>query len=87
MKNQDHVKTIGNATFGIYAGSEMLTLTNGGGKWTTRLSVQDVELLYEGTYQSFEGIGIIPDELILPTATDVSDGKDIHIDAALNYLN
>jgi len=87
MKNQDHVKTFGNTTFGIYAGSEILTLNNGGGKWMTRLSVQDVELLYEGNYQSFESIGIVPDELILPTATDVSDGKDVHIEAALNYLN
>jgi len=86
MKNQDHVKTIGNTTFGIYAGSEILRLTNGGGKWMTRLSVQDVELLYEGNFESFEGTGIIPDELIIPTTADISGGKDVHIEAALDYL-
>ncbi len=86
MKNQDHVKTIGNTTLGIFAGSEKLTLTNGGGKWNTQVSVQDVELFYGGNFQSFEGIGIVPDELSIPSAADLSAGKDLHLEAAVNYI-
>ncbi|MFD0964662.1 S41 family peptidase [Pseudofulvibacter geojedonensis] len=86
MKSQSHVKTIGDRTFGIFAGSDILTLTNGGGKWKTRVSVHDVEVLYNGSFQSFEGIGITPDEQILPTSTQVSSGDDVHITAAINYI-
>ena len=38
------------------------------------------------TYQSFEGVGILPDELILPTPAEVSAGEDTHINAAINYI-
>ena len=34
MKTQTHVRTIGNTTFGIFAGSENLTLKQGSGKWS-----------------------------------------------------
>ncbi|NPD83529.1 hypothetical protein HNS38_02075 [Lentimicrobium sp. L6] len=86
MKTQSHIKTIGEQTFGIFAGSEHITLTNGGGKWTTRISVQDVEMLYNGAFQSFEGIGISPDVISMPTATQVDEGLDIHIDEAINFI-
>jgi len=42
--------------------------------------------LYNGSYQAFEGIGIPPDELIRPTAGEVADGLDVHIEAALDYI-
>ncbi len=86
MKTQLHTKTIGEITFGIFAGSDIFTLTNGGGLWKTRVSTHDVEVKYDGSFQSFEGIGIIPDELLLPTTTQVSNGEDIHLQAAINYI-
>ena len=86
MKTQSHVKSIGDKTFGIYAGSDILTLTNGGGKWKTRVSTHDVEVLYNSSFQSFEGIGITPDELILPTSAQVNNGDDVHLSAAINYI-
>lgn len=86
MKTQDHVKTIGETTFGIFAGSDVFTLKSGNGKWKTRVSIQDVEIRYNGSFQSFEGIGIAPDEILIPTSAEVSSGKDTHIEAAITYL-
>jgi len=86
MKTQSHVKSIGDKTFGIYAGSDILTLTNGAGKWKTRVSTHDVEIKYNGNFQSFEGIGITPDEQILPTESQVSASDDVHLTAAINYI-
>jgi len=87
MKTQTHVQTIGNTTFGIFAGSDIFTLSNGTGKWKARVSTHDVEILYQGSFRSFEGIGITPDVLSLPTTDQVQTGADIHIDAAVNYIN
>lgn len=86
MKTQTHVKTIGYKTFGIFAGSDIFTLRNGGGKWKTRVSIHDVEVKYKGVFQSFEGVGIPPDQSILPITADVNAGKDIHIEAAIQYI-
>jgi len=86
MKTQTQVKSIGDKTFGIYAGSDILTLTNGAGKWKTRVSTHDIEVKYSGSFQSFEGIGITPDEQILPTETQVYAGEDVHLSAAVNYI-
>jgi len=86
MKTQNHVKSIGDKTFGIYAGSDILTLTNGASKWKTRVSTHDVEIKHNNTFQSFEGIGITPDEQILPTEAQVSAGNDVHLTAAINYI-
>lgn len=86
MKTQSHVRSIGDKTFGIFAGSDIFTLTNGGGKWKTRVSTHDVEITYDGLFQSFEGVGIIPDNHILPTGVQVSGGEDVHISAATDYI-
>ncbi len=86
MKTQTHVKTFGEITFGIFAGSDIFTLKNGSGLWKTRVSTHDVEIIYNSTFQSFEGIGILPDEELLPSATQVVNGDDIHIEAAVNYI-
>lgn len=86
MKTQSHITTIGNTTFGIFAGSDIFTLSNGGGKWRTRVSTHDVEMKYNGSFQSFEGIGIAPDNLSVPSSADVNLGKDTHIEAAITYI-
>jgi hypothetical protein len=86
MKTQSHTKTIGETTFGIFAGSDIFTLTNGNRKWKTRVSTHDVEIKYNNTFQSFESTGIPPDESILPTTAQVTAGKDVHITAAINYI-
>lgn len=86
MKTQNHVKTIGDTTFGIFAGSDIFTLTNGSGKWKTRVSTHDVEIMYDNTFQSFEGIGITPDESSIPTTAQVNAGNDVHIEAGVNYI-
>ena len=57
LKQNSKVKTIGNTTFGIYAGSDIFTFSTNN-LWKTRVSVQDVEVLYDGNFQSFEGLGI-----------------------------
>lgn len=86
MKTQILIKSIGDKTFGIFAGSDIFTLRNGNGKWKTRVSTHDVEIKYNSSFQSYEGIGIIPDEQILPTTVQVLAGEDVHIDAAVNYI-
>jgi C-terminal processing protease CtpA/Prc len=86
MNTQSHVQTIGDKTFGIFAGSDIVNLTNGSGKWQTRLSVQDVEFKINGTFASYEGIGITPDQEIIPTMAQVTAGDDVHIDAAIQYI-
>ncbi len=86
MKTQSHIRSIGDKTFGIFAGSDIFTLTNGGGKWKTRVSTHDVEITYDGSFQSFEGIGMVPDNNVLPTTVQVSGGEDVHIDAAIDYI-
>ena len=87
MKTQSKVKTIGATTFGIYGGSEYFILSSGNGKWHTNISVHDTEEMYNGTYQSFEGSGITPDELLIPTTEEVNAGRDIHIEMAVTYIN
>ncbi|BDS10933.1 S41 family peptidase [Aureispira anguillae] len=87
LKTQNHVITIGDKTFGIFAGSDILTLTNGNKKWKTRVSTHDVEVIYNGSFQSFEGIGITPDSLLIPSSTQISAGEDIHLISAINYIN
>lgn len=87
MKSQPHVKTIGNTTFGIYAGSEIIKLNAGNNKWSIRVSVHDIEVMYGGSFKSLEGIGIVPDQLLLPTLDEASSGRDIHIEAAVTYIN
>lgn len=87
LKTQPQIKTFGDKTFGIFSGSDILTLKNGKGKWKTRISTHDVEVMFNGTFQSFEGIGIPPDEKRIPTAIQLSNGEDIHIDAAISYIN
>lgn len=86
MKSQSQVRSIGDRTFGIFSGSEMVTLDSDK-DWKVRISVHDVEVNYNGTFQSFEGIGIPADQMLYPTAEQVSAGKDIHIEAAVNYIN
>lgn len=86
MKTQSHVTTIGNTTFGIFAGSDIFTLNNGSGKWKTRVSTHDIEMKYNGSFQSFEGIGITPDNVSVPSSDDVNLGKDTHIEAAITYI-
>lgn len=86
MKSQAHVRTIGDTTFGIFAGSELLTL-NANKDWKVNLSVHDVEIKYKGEFTSFEGIGISPDETLYPTVQQVSAGEDVHIAAAIKYIN
>ncbi|MBG6130422.1 hypothetical protein IWQ47_001495 [Aquimarina sp. EL_43] len=86
MKTQSHSRTIGSTTFGIFAGSDIFTLTNGGGKWKTRVSTHDVEIKYNNTFQSFEGIGITPDILSIPTTAQVTAGEDIHIVEAVRHI-
>ena len=86
MKTQAHVKSFGNTTFGIFAGSEHFKFNSGSGKWMTRVSTEDVEMLYNGTFQSFEGIGIEPDEVLLPSQADVSAQKEVHLEAAIQYI-
>lgn len=86
MKTQNHVRTIGDITFGIFAGSDIFTLTNGNGKWRTRVSTHDIEIMYNGSFQSFEGVGITPDESVIPTAAQVTAGEDVHINSAVNYI-
>lgn len=86
MRSQEHVVSVGNTTMGIFAGSEHVTLKNGGGKWVTRLSVHDIEFMDKGTYKSFEGIGVPPNHLILPTPEEIEAGKDVHIDKAIEHI-
>lgn len=87
MKTQKHVKTIGNKTFGIFSGSEVFTLKSGRGKWKLKISIDDVEVYYNDKFQSFEGIGITPDKVIIPNEAAITNGKDVHIEEAIHYFN
>lgn len=83
MKTQSHVSTVGNTTFGIFSGSERITLENGNGKWITNISVQDVEIKYNGSYKNFEGRGVEPDYMMLPSEDQIKEGRDIHLEKAI----
>ncbi len=87
MMTQPHVKTIGNATYGVFSGVEYLILNNGNKRWKINLSGHDVELRSGNGFQSFEGIGITPDQILLPTDADVAAFKDVHFAAAATYIN
>ena len=86
MKSQNQVRSFGDTTFGIFAGSDFLRF-NSDKDWIVRVSTQDVEVNYAGKFQSFEGTGIKPDEVLYPTAQQITAGEDIHIQAAVNYIN
>ncbi|MCT4631119.1 MAG: S41 family peptidase [Firmicutes bacterium] len=86
MKTQPHVTTVGNRTCGIFSGSENVILSNGNGKWTTNISVQDTEFMFNGKFQGLEGKGITPDYLLIPTKEDIENNKDIHIEKALEII-
>ena len=86
MKTQGHVKTFGETTFGIFAGSDIFTLTHGNKNWKTRVSTHDIEIKYNGKFVSFEGVGIKPDMELIPTTNQINQGKDIHLTAAIQYL-
>ena len=87
MRSQSQIKSIGNTTFGIFAGSELFTFVNGGRKWKLNISVHDTEVIYGNTFQSFEGVGIVPDEKLIPTISEINLGRDIHIESAMTYIN
>lgn len=86
MKTQPKVTTLGTGTCGIFAGSDLVTLKNGNGKWVTNISVQDVEFKVNGKYQSFEGIGIAPDIPFEILDSEVKSGKDNQLEKAVEYL-
>lgn len=86
MKTQPQVRSIGDTTFGIFAGSEMIT-PDSDKQWKFRVSVHDVEVKYQEKFQSLEGIGIKPDETLYPTAQQVIAKQDVHIEAAIRYIN
>lgn len=86
LKTQSQVQSFGDNTFGIFAGSEMVRL-NSDKDWTIRISVHDVEVKYNEVFQSFEGIGIPVDNPIYPTQAQISAGQDMHIEAAIDYIN
>ena len=86
MKSQPHVTSLGGITFGIFAPSDNFTLRSNS-KWQVNVSTADVEVKYKNSpFHSFESIGLEPDQLIFPTADQVSQGRDTHIEAAVVHI-
>ncbi|MEM7371186.1 MAG: S41 family peptidase [Bacteroidota bacterium] len=88
MRNLDHVTVLGDTTFGIFSGSDQIAL-HYGKNWSVNISVHDVEVYEKDleNYRSYEGVGIAPDELLIPAASsEIGNGKDLHIDRAAEII-
>lgn len=81
MKTLPSVKIIGNTTSGVFADTHIGKLPNG---WEYRLSIRKTN---DWNDNVVENIGIIPDELIKNTETDLQNGTDKVLESAMNYLN
>lgn len=81
MKTLPKVKIFGDTTSGVFADTHIGKLPNG---WEYRLSIRKTN---EWNDNVVENIGIIPDELIKNTETDLQNGTDKVLESAMNYLN
>ncbi|CCN35800.1 putative C-terminal processing peptidase [Vibrio nigripulchritudo SO65] len=85
MKNQKHVTVIGTSTFGIFSGSDILTLSSDA-NYSTRLSTQDIEVYIDDQFTSLEGIGIKPDISDEISGSHVEKGFDSQLEKAISSL-
>lgn len=81
MKTLPSVKIIGNTTSGVFADTHIGKLPNG---WEYRLSIRKTN---DWNDNVVENIGIIPDEVIKNTETDLQNGTDKVLESAMNYIN
>lgn len=81
MKTLPKVKIFGDTTSGIFADTHIGKLHNG---WEYRLSIRKTN---DWNDNIVEDIGIIPDELIINTETDIQNETDKALESAMNYLN
>ncbi len=80
MKTQSNVKSFGGTTAGALSDNVLKELPNG---WLVSLSVGDYR---DGQFQSYEGLGIRPDEPIETDVETLKRGKDIVLEYAIQYL-
>ena len=80
MKTIPTVKVIGNVTSGIFADTHTGKLPNG---WEYRLSIRKTN---NSNDISLEGIGIIPDTLIVENKKFIEKNKDNMLECAIEYI-
>ncbi|WP_372756025.1 S41 family peptidase [Labilibaculum sp.] len=80
MKTLPNVKIFGNMTSGVFADTHIGKLPNG---WEYRLSIRKTN---DWSDNVVENVGIIPNELIKNTETDLQNETDKVLDSAIDYL-
>lgn len=86
MNTLPNVTILGSTTFGIFAGSDILTLRSNP-DFRVRLSVHDVEIQQDGQFISLEGKGITPDVRHELSPVDAEKGFDSQLAKAIKLLN
>ncbi|HSI77934.1 MAG TPA: S41 family peptidase [Lunatimonas sp.] len=80
MKTMDHVKVIGDYTFGAFSDNPKRELPNG---WIYSISTGDFR---DASGVSFEGTGIPPQQVVLNTREEIEAGLDRVLEAAILEL-
>ncbi|SDA91922.1 Tricorn protease C1 domain-containing protein [Algoriphagus alkaliphilus] len=80
MRQNETVEIIGNFTYGAFSDNPKWELPNG---WIVAMSTGDFR---DQNGNSYEGIGLEPDELIANTPGEVSEGTDRALTRALSIL-
>ncbi len=80
MKTMDHVKVLGDSTYGAFSDNPKRELPNG---WIYAISTGDFR---DANGLSYEGIGIPPDELIQNTIPEIQSGVDKVLEKAILEL-
>ena len=80
LKGLDHISIIGDITAKAFSNSVWRELPNG---WSYRMSIN---LISDRNGTTYEGVGIIPDETILISAADSTNGIDTQLERAIELL-
>jgi hypothetical protein len=80
MRELKHVKIVGDTTAGSFSDNPTTELPNG---WMFTVSIGDYR---DAHGESFEGIGIAPDQFSRNTKEDLLNGKDLTLEAAFKQL-
>jgi C-terminal processing protease CtpA/Prc len=80
MRKNENVTIVGNFTYGAFSDNPKIELPNG---WIVAMSTGDFR---DDAGNSYEGIGLEPDQLVINTPEQVANGMDRAIQAAFGVL-
>jgi carboxyl-terminal processing protease len=80
MQDRGRAVLIGEKTFGKGSVQSPQTLSNGGQLRIT------IERWYTPNDRAIHGVGITPDYIVVNTPEDLREGKDLQLEAAIDFL-